>query len=182
MKKFIWSILVIILLLGGPATAQFYRYTDKNGNLRFTDDIDKVPAEQRANIREYQQSGKGSAPATGENPTEAAKTQAAGVEPDKNQPNTEQITRTGGTVSIEALRVRIERMIVQVDAEYETITKAKEALSKRRDSMKSREELAAYNKAIDEFNQRAENYEKMSSQLHKLIDEYNALVSEEKPN
>jgi len=52
MKKLTWTIVIIFLLLAGPVTAHYYRYIDKGGHLRFTDDLTKVPAEQRIIIRE----------------------------------------------------------------------------------------------------------------------------------
>jgi len=57
MKKLTWTIVLIFLLLAGPVTAQFYRYIDQNGNLRFTDDLNKVPTEQRVTIRGYHEAG-----------------------------------------------------------------------------------------------------------------------------
>jgi hypothetical protein len=176
MKKLTWTIVLIFLLLAGPVTAQFYRYTDQNGNLRFTDDLNKVPAEQRATIRGYRELGKDPAPSSPETAPEPAKPPAAKAEPNKSQTNNVPSTGADGAVSNEELRRRIDKMIEQLEAEYLALTKGKDALARSRDSMKTREELAAYNKSVDAFNQRAENYESMSSQLKILVDEYNALL------
>ena len=187
MKKLTWTIVPIFLLLAGPVTAQFYRYTDQNGNLRFTDDLNKVPAEQRATIRGYREAGKDSAPFSPETAPEAAKPPAAKAGPNEDQTKNVFSKGADGAVSNEELRGRIDKMIEQLEAEYLALNKGKNTLASSRDSMKSREELAAYNKSVDAFNQRAENYEKMSSQLKNLVDEYNALFPEKntkskKPN
>jgi hypothetical protein len=178
MKKLTWTIVLIFLLLAAPVTAQFYRYIDQNGNLRFTDDLNKVPADQRATIRGYHEAGKDPALSSPETAPEPAKPPAAKAGLNEDQTKNILSTREDGTVFNEELRRRIDKMIEQLEAEYLALTKGKDALARSRDSMKSREELAAYNKSVDAFNQRAENYEKMSSKLKKLVDEYNALVLE----
>ena len=80
MKKLTLTIAIVFLVFAGPVTAQFYRYIDRNGNLRFTDDYNKVPVEQRASIREYHESGKGPASPSIETVTETEKTQTTGAE------------------------------------------------------------------------------------------------------
>ena len=39
-----------------PALAQFYRYVDANGHVRFTDNINQVPEKQRVAARSYVES------------------------------------------------------------------------------------------------------------------------------
>jgi len=180
MKKLTWTIVIIFLLLAGPVTAQFYRYIDKNGDLRFTDDLSKVPAEQRSNIRKYNEPETGSAPSSKEAVRAIEKSLATSAEPSANHMQGAAATAADGTVSIEELRARIEKMKWQLEAEYLTLAKEKDTLAKGKDSKRTREELVGYNKSVDAFNQRAENYDKMSSQLRKLADEYNAYVLEEK--
>jgi len=181
MKKLTWTIVIIFLLLAGPVTAQFYRYIDKNGDLRFTDDLSKVPAGQRANMRKYNEPETGPAPSSKEAVRAIEKSPATSAEPSANHPQGAAAAAANGTVSLEELRARIEKMKGQLEAEYLRLAKEKDALVKGRASIKTREELVGYNKSVDAFNQRAENYDKMSSQLTKLVEEYNAYVLEEKP-
>ena len=53
MNKITSVIVALFLVLAAPVTAQFYRYIDKDGNLRFTDDLNRVPVEQRTSAYEY---------------------------------------------------------------------------------------------------------------------------------
>jgi Domain of unknown function (DUF4124) len=178
MKKLTWTIVIVFLALAGPVAAQFYRYIDQKGNLRFTDDYNKVPVEQRANIREYHETGKGSASVSRETVTETERAQTPGAESSVSPTIGLVATADDGTISLKEFRTQIEKMKEQLDAEYLTLAKEKDTLAKKRDLKKTREELAAYNKSVDAFNQRAENYEKMSSKLSTLVDEYNAFVLE----
>jgi hypothetical protein len=181
LKKLTWTIVILFLLLAGPVAAQFYRYIDKDGSLRFTDDLSKVPAEQRPNIRENNKPETGPAPFSKEAVRPIEKSPATSAEPSANHPQGAAATAADGTVFLEELRDRIEKMKGQLEAEYLRLAKEKDALVKGRASIKTLEELVGYNKSVDAFNQLAENYDKMSSQLTKLVEEYNAYVLEEKP-
>jgi uncharacterized protein (DUF342 family) len=178
MKKIAWTIAIVFLVFAGPVTAQFYRYIDQNGNLRFTDDYNKVPVEQRANIQKYHEAGKGSASPSRETVTETEKAKKPGAQ--SSVPPTIGLVATAadGTVSLKEFQAQIEKMKEQLEAEYLTLAKEKNTLAQKRDLKKTREELAAYNTSVDAFNQRAENYEKMSGKLKNLVDEYNAFVLE----
>lgn len=60
MRTGLGIILIAAMLAVPPASAEFYRYVDENGNIRFTDDITMVPREQREKLREYQDAINGS--------------------------------------------------------------------------------------------------------------------------
>jgi hypothetical protein len=58
MKYLVWVFAAAVVLLFIQANSvfagEFYEYTDKDGNLIFTDDFDKVPKEKQAEIKTYQ--------------------------------------------------------------------------------------------------------------------------------
>ena len=173
MKGLTGAILIVVMVFVGPAFAEFYKYLNKQGDVRFTDDINQVPQDQRAAARSYpesQASDKSAAekssavkeekPAVHEPPAAAA---AAGGE---------------GEDPIEGTRARLDAMKKEVEAEYQVLVKEKERLAKEKETQKTREEINAYNKGVEAFNQRAENFEKQNNDLRKFAEGYNALVSE----
>ena len=178
MKKLSGTILIIFLLLAAPVTAQFYRYIDQNGNLRFTDDLNKVPVEQQANVTEYRESGPGSTNSPREGGTEIEEPYGVDAEPGENQMHGLVATVSEATVSLKELRTQVEKMKEEVEAEYLALVNEKDILAKQMDFKMTQEDLAAYNDSVDAFNQRAERYEKMSSSLREMVDEFNAIVFE----
>ena len=49
MRKTIW-IAAIAFFLCSPVSADFYRYTDEKGRIRYTDDVRRIPAGQKADV------------------------------------------------------------------------------------------------------------------------------------
>jgi len=53
MYKMRWSICLVILLMYTPVLGEFYRYVDKSGNVKFTDDLKQVPVEYLPKVKTY---------------------------------------------------------------------------------------------------------------------------------
>ena len=49
-------ICLIIIFFSTTVSAEFYKYVDANGNTCFTDDFNKVPEDQRAGLKGYEES------------------------------------------------------------------------------------------------------------------------------
>ena len=47
---------LIFIFFSTTVSAEFYKYVDKNGNTFFTDDFNKVPEDQRAGVKGYEES------------------------------------------------------------------------------------------------------------------------------
>lgn len=48
-----WLISLSLLLFSMSASAEYYRYIGKDGNVHYTDDLTNVPENQRTDIQEY---------------------------------------------------------------------------------------------------------------------------------
>jgi len=172
MKLFLGLVLVVSLAAVGPAGAQFYRYTDKQGNVRFTDDINQVPENQRAKVRSYEESRPPAAPVAD---SDAAPDKKPAAEP----PAPSAVSGSSDEEGLDSAKAHLEEMKKQVDAEYKSLVKEKESLAKEKELRKTREEINDYNKRVEAFNQRAAKYETMSDDLRKKAEEYNNRVMEE---
>lgn len=60
MRPLLWlfplTAVLLLILAVGPASAQFYKYKDADGNILFTDDLSQVPPDQRESVPGYRES------------------------------------------------------------------------------------------------------------------------------
>ena len=163
-------VLISFLLFSVSASAEFYKYTDEDGNVRFTDDINQVPEEQRSKIRSYVESQSEEVPeqeATQEIPEES--------EQQANFPDLSEDDAKQG--SIEELKSRIDAIKQEIDQEYAALLKEKEQLAEDKNKVKTREQVESYNKRIESYNIRGENFMKKQKERDALIDDYNARIT-----
>lgn len=167
------------LTLGVAAftSAEFYRYTDENGNVRYTDNLQDVPIDQRSDTGFYYETqsatgnsnGDGSALDTAEASDDETpgKTSAGrvedGVESSKN----------GEAAVDEATIQRMKQKKEALDREYEQLQEEAEALRKERETLVNRpynrmqyeKKVKALNQKIDDFEQRRSAFEKEAGRL-----------------
>jgi hypothetical protein len=163
-------VLISIFLFSVSASAEFYKYTDEDGNVRFTDDINQVPQEQRSRIRSYVESQSKEVPeqeATQENP-EKSEQQA------KSPDLSEDVDQEG---SIEELKSRIDEIKQEIDQEYTALLEEKKQLSEDKKKVKTREQAASYNKRIESYNLRGQDFMKKQKERDALIENYNARIT-----
>ena len=141
MKGLTGAILIAAMVFAGPAFAQFYKYLDKQGVVRFTDDINQVPQDQRAAARSYSESQASGTSAAEESSTVKEEKPAA------PEPPAASAAAVGkGEDPIEATRARLEAQKKEVEAEYQALVKEKDRLAKEKGTKKTREEINTYNK------------------------------------
>ena len=173
MKGLTGAILIAAMVFAGPAFAQFYKYMNKQGDVRFTDDINQVPRDQRAAAQSYHESQAGAKSAAAESSAVKEEKPAA-----PSPPTASAAAGPEGVDPIEGTRTRLEALKKEVEAEYQLLVKEQDRLAKEKGAQKNREETNTYNKGVEAFNQRAEIFEKKNNDLRKLIEGYNASVAE----
>ena len=132
------------------AAAEFYKYVDEDGNVHFTDDINQVPAEQRAKIRSYVESvseDPAEQEVTRENQSEQAAADQQTNFPDLSGDESE---------NLEDAKKRINELKSEIDQEYEALLKEKEQLAKNKEKAKTREQIVEFNKKVDSLNRDGE--------------------------
>ena len=171
MKYFRIFIIITFLMFSASAAAEFYKYTDEDGNVHLTDDINQVPAEQRAKIRSYVESVSpepAEQPTNEENQSEQADTDQQSNFPDLSEDESE---------SLEDAKRRIDALKSEIDQEYEALLKEKEQLAKTKTKAKTKEQIIEYNKKVDSLNQRVVSYEKKGKEYKAQVDAYNQRVT-----
>lgn len=134
--------IVMVLALLRPASAEFYRYVDKHGNVLYTDDLSKVPADQREQARSYDESF--SEPAK---PAESSPPKA----PAPQDPVTAQAS--------EGERRQLEEQEKILNREYEALMKQRASLDEEKAKAVTPAQIKEYNQKIVDFNTRIKAYE-----------------------
>jgi hypothetical protein len=159
-------VMLFCLVFSSFVYAEFYRYKDKDGVIRYTDDLSLVPEEQREKTEIYESV----APKSGSDEDAVAK----------------EGEKTGGNSDIETDEIdvpegkdvaQLEKMNkkkAELDKEYADLVKEKDELVKSKEGIKKDSELKAYNEKIVELNDRISAFEKKRKEFAKEVDAFNA--------
>jgi Zn-dependent M32 family carboxypeptidase len=164
MKKiWLYNLLPLILLaLASPVSAEFYRYQDQHGNMIFTDDLSKVPADQRSQATMYEESH------TDQSVPSVQEGQAAGNSPEQ-QANED-----------EALKIEAQRLIKvkeKLDQEYNELSSDNAKLKAEQKEAVTPDQIKAVNKKVVNFNTQFQAYQEKSAAYEAEVKAYNERVS-----
>jgi hypothetical protein len=158
MKRLKWILMCGVVLVAFPCWAEFYKYTDPQGHVRFTDDLTRVPANQRGALQPYGEQGGGG--------RQNAGSQAVSEPP----PASPQMSGAGGDGGAVAARSDYDPSAQNreeaLEKDYQSLLAEKERLEteKAQVNQKSRAARApsvkALNKKIQALNAKIEDFEK----------------------
>ncbi|MCG6909908.1 MAG: DUF4124 domain-containing protein [Deltaproteobacteria bacterium] len=150
----IFLITLFILSLAVASSAEFYKYRDADGVLRFTDNLQDVPKDQREGAQSYQEV-KSEPPVSEEAAPEVD--EAAGAQ-------------GGNTKAYNELKSEKEAL----DNEYAQIEADRKKLVAMTKSPKNDEEYEAFQGQIKRFNDRVKAYEEKLAIFEQKVEAYNA--------
>ncbi|MBN1842559.1 MAG: DUF4124 domain-containing protein [Deltaproteobacteria bacterium] len=172
-----WLILLVITGLPALASAEFYKYLDKNGNVRFTDNLANVPADQRSKVDEYEnppypssQEKKTEVEADEKLDREKSDQPAQAGRPPK-EPLIERMKSNAAAQKLKETGARLRE-------EYEALMKEREQLDKIstiRMTPAARKELV---EKITHFNARIRDYDKRKEAYNKETQAHNASIKD----
>jgi hypothetical protein len=148
-------LLVVLIVMLSPLVArgEYYRYTDAEGNLRFTDNLAEVPEAQRPQVAVYQEAQPPPAPAPEAGAGEPAR------EPAPEEPPIKTFAADPETVE------RLEATKRTLDQEYAELMDAKQKLLQEKEEklkglaardVKARQD---YESRVKQLNDRIRDYE-----------------------
>jgi len=162
-----WLISLSLLLFSMSASAEYYRYIDKDGNVHFTDDLTNVPENQRTDIHEY----------TGFQ-GDAYDQQKDDQKAEKPKPliEKEQVKNKPGINDFSEIKKRLDQEKEKLDEEYRALMEEKKEIAKGKNKYRSKSRAKKYNKVILEFNEKIEDYERRKKVFNAEVEEYNSRV------
>ena len=145
MKLIKLFICLIIIFFSTTVSAEFYKYVDENGNTHFTDDINKVPVDQRKGLKGYKEPERESIDDTTEKNTVEEKKETKPTDDDE---------------SLEKFHERLNNSRLELVKENEEIKKEREQITEDGKNAKTNAAVSKTNKRVKNLNKRQEEYNK----------------------
>ncbi len=170
-------IVLILTTFPALASAEFYKYVDKNGNVRFTDNLANVPADQRSLVDEYEELPY---------PSSQEKRTEVGAEEEVAREKSDQPAETAHPpkeplverMKSNAAAQKLKETGARLREEYEALMKEREQLDKIstiRMTPAARKELV---EKITGFNARIRDYDKRKEAYNKEAQAHNASIKD----
>ena len=162
------SIVIVLTLMLVPliSSAEFYKYKDESGVLRYTDDLNEIPKDQRPNMDAYSEPADFITPEQEQQKIEDAEKAQKDAEAEKVEDK-------------DAMRVKLDNTSNALDKEYEELKKTKQDLvDARADAMKNAGDTKAYRENTLQFNKRVVDFEKRREAFKKEVEAFKALQGE----
>ncbi len=157
---------VIILILAGLPSlvcAEFYKYRDGNGVLRFTDNLSEVPKDQRTEIKTYKEADDFLMPWQRED--KARRETVVSEEAQEAEGRKINVSKTQIGSTLDDLR----QIKAGLDEEFDALMQRKQALDAEKEALRTKDKKAAkaclkkakqLNADIREFEQRRQAFKK----------------------
>ena len=145
------GILIFFSLFAGSASAEFYRYVDGHGNVLYTDDLSKVPPDQRKGIQSYE--------AFEPKPEPVIKEEKA-------------VQETNNEKDKQARQKLLEQQ-ASLNKEYDQLMVERSKLNDEKDKAVTTAQIKEYNKRIVDFNARIQAYEEKRDALTREVKAFN---------
>jgi hypothetical protein len=169
MHRICFLILPILLFVSTSVWGEFYKYTDKDGNVHFTDDYNQVPVDQRENVTGYREH-------VTDETAGAVTAPAAPGDPDAPQPS---VSRNSGNAGLDAVVQELDRRKAALAREYEALIRENERLAEIKKNIQTTEETARYNEQVKQLNAKIRAHDQKRKQWFNDVEAYNAQVAEQ---
>lgn len=159
------SICLLMLLFCYPVSvsAEFYKYFDENGNVHFTDDFNRVPVDQRPNVKGYTESVS----------PEETDEDAGAPKNDKQAGNDKAEDKASEFANqLNNLDERKEAL----DKEYQSLIEENSRLEQMRKTAKTADDVKKYNQSVNDLNKKLQAHDKKRQVYASDVEAYNAKI------
>ena len=160
-------IIIVIMLAALPASAEFYKYVDENGNTRFTDDLTMVPPDQREKFRPYAEEADKPEAASDAGATPPAEPPAPPADSEEGRTPEEDLVELGK---------RLEEEQAALDREYKALMEERKTIESQRQEFRTKRAMKEYEAQITTLNERNAAYEERRAAFDREVTGYNDRV------
>ena len=177
--KFIY-VLFMLFFFSFPVSAEYYRYTDKEGIVNFTDNLADVPMAQRKEGNRLEEISDSVNLEEGQKKEQVTLKEAANKQIINSK---QQTTTTGGGEATKESEILSQIHILNkekqsLDKAYEQLVTKKQSLKKEKASLSTSEEIKAYQNNIKMLNQVISDFENRRKKFEKKAKEFNAKAAQ----
>jgi hypothetical protein len=162
-----WLISLALVLFSISASAEYYKYIDKNGNIHYTDDLTAVPENQRTNINEYNE--------IQSNVVDRQKDEDK-VKPSDSLIEEKKAGTKDGTYDFSEMKKKLDSKKAALNKEYDALMDEKKQLGEEKNKLRNRTAANKYNKSVLEFNEKIADYQKRKKEFDAEVESYNNQV------
>jgi len=173
-RHYLCMLLLCCCLWPVEGRSDFYKYVDKDGTVRYTDNLTEVPAAYLNQIKGYAEAKDDQAPPP---PPAAGKKSGsgdAGMPPAGRSAAASDVEKTGDFDSPEDLA----KTKTALDREYADLLKVKKALAEERETLTTADEVTAYLEKVSGLNERISAFEQRRRTFQQKINDFNAGLTE----
>lgn len=164
---------LFFLIFTGAASAEFYKYVDEKGNVRYTDDFNQVPVSQREQVRGYEEYRQPEPAAASQ-----AKIDPAG-EPDADKTASNETRDDGEPLDFDSQLKALDQRKAELTGEYEDLLKENAHLNEMKKNVKNRAAADQYNESVRKLNAKLQEHDRKRKEFFSDVEEYNAKVGQE---
>ena len=150
--------LLILLLVPALSFAEFYKYRDKDGVLRFTDNLVDVPEDQRPKVDSYSE------------PDDYLTPQQKKKKAIQKEKASKKIRKGSGRLTKDSSFMGLNRVKTELDAEHADLVRTKQAMNREKNTLSSIEAVKEYQDKVRSLNERIVEYEKRRTEFKRKID------------
>ena len=160
-------IIIFLIFFCTPASAEFYKYTDESGSIRFTDDLSRVPVNQRPGVKEYIES-ESSTEVTAEDEKEGkGKKSAEEIQKEKIQ---------GELGNLNAMKSRLDQVKLELESDFNALKEERAALEATKVDVKTNNDLVEYNLKMTSLNNKNAAFEAKRNSYEADVNSYREMV------
>lgn len=168
MRILLIAVLTYLVLSSFCTAGQYYKFIDENGVVSFTDDLSKIPKEQRPEVEVSRE--------ISNSPESKEMTPPESIEPDDTSGLENKDTDDPAKLDREA--EELKKMKAELDKEADDINGESIRLIEEGKGVKGRNNVEEYNIKVDKLNEKTDLYQAKQAEYVKRANEYNAKIQQ----